>query len=414
MSLPSCDFSTSDQTAASIFYRAEAYLQQPIFRVIEYITRRGNPTTSHVFDNYESKTVEIAYRSFGPAALVGAAAYLCISPHWIPRALVAVVGVVFTFGVIPLAVHLLCYAFQKKNYIHLRTQVPEIPCNNPKIMTWNILGLPAGLNYTCGGQRPFRDRFPGIAEVIRRELPDTVIFQECMLDPLVTEMILQAFKDEYAHFFIHNGPNTFGIESGLLIMTKSSVYDYSFTLFEEGVSWKKMRGLSTLKIKMHPEDKHPTFAIISTHLEAGNDPKDREVRAAQLQQIHRFAQEQLPDVDFVVLAGDVNIDANGPEGKDLGRVLKGIHRDGEPTCTNLFNKLVYPEDKCPDYEWLDQIALILRNDDDAAKDVIQGLKVVPVFKNTEGNPDSSTSLSDHNPLIATLMLQDKSLRTPSR
>lgn len=404
MSLPSCDFSTSDQTIAQLFYKAEAYIHQPIFRVIEYITRRGNPTSSHVFDNYDSKTAEIAYRSFGPAALIGAAAYLCVSPQWIPRVIVATVGAVFTFGVLPLAVHLLGYMSQTKNYIHIRTRVPEIPCNNPKIMTWNILGLPAGLNYTCGGQRPFRDRFPGIAQMIRNEQPDTVIFQECMLDAKVTEMIMQEFKDEYAHFFIHNGPNTFGIESGLLIMTKNSAHDYSFTLFEKGVSWKKMRGFSTLKIKMHPNDNGPTFAIICTHLESGNEQEDRDVRAAQLLQIHNFAKEQLKDVDFVVLAGDVNIDANGPEGKDLGEVLKGIHRDGEATCTNVFNKLVYPHDKCPNDEWLDQIALILRNDGDAAKDVIKNLKVIPVYKNKKGQPDSSTSLSDHNPLVATLKI----------
>ncbi len=395
------DFSTSDQPLSRLLYTAEAYLEQPIFRVFEYLKRRGNPNTSNILDNYSTKTQEFAYRSFGPAVLFSAVAYLYAAPAWIPTAALMSAGAVFTLGVGPLALHLLAYASQKKAYIHIRTDIPEISCNNPKVMTWNILGLPAGLNYTCGGQRPFRQRFPGIAEVVHREQPDTVIFQECMLDAKVTEMIINEFKSEYAHFFIHNGPNTFGIESGLLIMTKNSVYDYSFTLFEKGVSWKKMRGLSVLKIKARPKDLHPAFAIIGSHLEPGSDQEDRDVRRSQLTQIHQFA-KTLTDVEFAIFAGDLNINASEPEGKQLHQVLKEIHKEGESTCTNVFNKMRYPEDKSPDDEWIDQIALILRNEADAAKNVIQALRVIPVFKNKDGRPDSSIALSDHNPLIATL------------
>lgn len=401
MSFPSNDFSTTDQIVAQLFYTAEAYLEQPIFRFVEYLKRRGNPTTPHVLDNCANKTLEFAYRSFGPAALFGAAAYLCAVPAWIPTAALISVGGVLTLGVAPLALHLLAYASQKKNYIHIRTNIPEISCNNPKVMTWNILGLPAGLNYTCGGQRPFRQRFPGIAEVIHREQPDTVIFQECMLDAKVTEMLINEFKGEYAHFFIHNGPNTFGIGSGLLIMTKNSVYDYSFTLFEKGINWRKMRGFTTLKIKARPEDTHPAFAIIGSHLEPGSDQEDRDVRKSQLAQIHQCA-KTLSDVEFAIFSGDLNINAVDPEGKQLEQVFKNIHKEGEPTYSNLFNKMRYPEDKSPDDEWIDQIALILRNEGDAAKNVIQSRRVIPVFKNKDGQPDSSISLSDHNPVIATL------------
>jgi exonuclease III len=401
MSIQPRNYSTSDQTSAQLFYKAEAYLEQPIFRVFEYFTRRGNPHASNLLDNYSTKTQELAYRFFGPAALIGAAAYLYAMPAALPAAALMSAGAMLTCGIAPLALHLLAYASQQKNHIHLRTNAPEIGCYNPKIMTWNILGLPAGLNYTCGGQRPFRQRFPGIAELIHQEKPDTLILQECMLDAKVTEMIIQEFKREYAHFFIHNGPNMFGIESGLVVMTKNSVYDYSFTLFEKGVSWKKMRGFSMLKIKAGPEDLHPAFAIIGAHLEPGSVSEAQDVRKAQLEQIHRFAKE-LTDVDFVIFAGDLNISAVDSEGEQLDPVFKDLHKEGEPTCTNVFNKMRYPEDKAADDEWIDQIALILRNEADATQNVIQSLKVIPVFKNKEGRPDSTIALSDHNPLIATL------------
>lgn len=156
-----------------------------------------------------------------------------------------------------------------------------------------------------------------------------------------------------------------------------------------------------IKIKAHPKDKHPAFVIIGAHLEPGSDQEDKNLRKSQLAQIHQFA-KTLTDVEFTIFAGDLNINAVDPEGEQLNQVLKDIHKDGEPTCTNVFNKMRYPEDKSPDDEWIDQIALILRNEADAAKNVILSRKVIPVFKNKEGHPDSSIALSDHNPLVATL------------
>jgi endonuclease/exonuclease/phosphatase family metal-dependent hydrolase len=377
---------------------------QPTYRVLEYFKRWGNPLTG--MDNYPSRVQEIAYRSFGPAALLGAAVYLSrqVSPMF---GLLTVGGLMALEGA-RTALHLLAFASQKKNYIHVRSQASEISSARPRVATWNLLGFPAGMNYTCGGTSPFRNRFPGIAKRIRQEDPDIVILQECVIDVLTIEAIIKEFKDKYAHFFIHNGPNKWGIESGLLIMTNCAVLDYTFTPFETN-DWTMTRGFATLKIPQ--QHGRPAFAVIGTHMEAGGSEKDTLKRTQQLAQIYKHAQS-LTDVDAVVLAGDLNIDAALEKDRiqtKIDEVLVDIHKDGEPTCTNEFNWLRYPHKrgKAPKSEYVDQIALIRRTGADAERKIVQNLKVIPVYTNTQGVPDSKTALSDHNPVFADLIWESK-------
>jgi exonuclease III len=266
-------------------------------------------------------------------------------------------------------------------------------------MSWNILGFPAGMNYTCGGCIPFRNRFPEIVNTIRRESPDIVVLQECLMDASVSEAFIKEFKSDYAHFFIHNGPNKWGTESGLLVMTKSYVSEYTFTLFEND-DWTMSRGFATLIIPASNEGR-PVFAVIGTHMEAGYGPEDARKRSEQLAQIHAHA-KSLHSVRTVILAGDVNIDAGQDNERELlGQVLDGVYGpNGLATCTNALNKIVYPKEKRPtEEEWVDQIAVIKRGD--APERALRDFRVIPVYHKVHGKIDSKNALSDHNALVAT-------------
>ncbi|HEY5236332.1 MAG TPA: hypothetical protein VIJ14_09155, partial [Rhabdochlamydiaceae bacterium] len=130
------EFDTSDSTTARSWYSWHGVVSQPSYRVIEYFKRYGNPADPTVLDNSSTKAREYAYRAFGPAALVGAAAFLA------KNATLPQVGLIFA-GLLALevgrtALHLLGYAAQKKKYIHVRGNAPEIHSENPKIMSWNV------------------------------------------------------------------------------------------------------------------------------------------------------------------------------------------------------------------------------------------------------------------------------------
>ncbi len=386
------DLEKSDARANS-WYRWHGIVSQPTYRVIEYFKRYGNPVDPTVLDNCSTKAREYAYRAFGPAALVGAAIFLA------KHATLPQIGLIFT-GLLALevgrtALHILGFSAQKKNYIHVRGNAAEIHSTEPKIMSWNILGFPAGMNYTCGGCIPFRNRFPEIVKTIRDENPDIAILQECLMDASVSEAFIKEFKKDYAHFYIHNGPNKLGLESGLLVMTKNYVTEYTFTPFKTN-DWTLSRGFATLTI---PATKsRPAFAVIGTHMEAGSAPEDAKKRKDQLAQIQAHA-KTLP-CETVILAGDLNIDA-GYESKRqlLENVLVSVNAPPkQATYTNELNKIRYPDAKSPSEEWLDQIAIIKR--DKAPARPLAEFKVIPVY-GVKGRVNSRKALSDHNPVVAT-------------
>ena len=384
----------SDARADS-WYRWHGIVSQPTYRVIEYFKRYGNPVDPTVLDNCSTKAREYAYRAFGPSALVGAVAFLA------KHATLPQIGLIFA-GLLALevgrmALHILGCSAQKKNYIHVRGDADEIHSAEPKIMSWNILGFPAGMNYTCGGCIPFRKRFPEIVETIRNESPDIVILQECLMDASVSEAFIKEFTKDYAHFYIHNGPNKFGLESGLLVMTKSFVSEYTFTPFATN-DWTMSRGFATLTIPASDEGR-PTFAVIGTHMEAGSAPEDAEKRKEQLAQIHAHAESLT--VTRVIIAGDLNMDTAKQEERDaLSPVLDSIYApEGLETCTTELNKIRYPDDNSPPKEWIDQISVIRRSG--APVRVLPEFKVIPAYQRVNGRIDSKTALSDHNAAVAT-------------
>ncbi len=386
----SINLEKSDARAAS-WYRWHGIVSQPTYRVIEYFKRYGNPADPTVFDNCSTKAREYAYRAFGPSALIGAAAFLTKQATLPQIGLLAVGLLVLEIG--RTALHLLGFSTQKKNYIHIRGEAPEIQSKNPKIMSWNILGFPAGMNYTCGGCIPFRHRFAEIAERIRSQNADIVILQECLMDASVPEAFVNEFKKDYAHFFTHNGPNKLGLESGLLVMTKYSVSDYTFTPFDNN-NWTLNRGFATLTIPASNE--RATFAVIGTHMEAGSSLEDAQKRNEQLAQIHEHAKTLL-DVERVILAGDLNMNAAEPEiQKILGEVLVNFHGSGMETCTNELNKIRYPDDPAPLKEWIDQISVIKRGQ---AEKPLAELKVIPAYQRVDGKINSKAALSDHNAVV---------------
>lgn len=368
----------SDSRVSRSFYYLHGIISQPTYRVVEYFKRFGNPTDPNVLDNGKH---EYAYRALGPLALTGAA--LLISP----TALVYIGLSIAALEVGRLALHILGYVLQEKDYIHVRTGAPEDPSATPKIMTWNILGFPAGLNYNCGGCIPLRERLAEITATIKSENPDIVILQECIMDASVSEAFIHAFKDEYAHFFIHNGPSPLGIESGLLVMSKSPIAEYSFTPFTTN-TWMK-RGFVTLKIPAY--ENRPAFAVIGTHMEAGSDPDDVSNRTKQLAQIHAHAKTLHCTA---VLAGDLNIDAK-TDTTELDKVLCQVHT--ELTCTNELNKIRHPNSS-PNEEAIDQIGIVKQDSTLLLK--LEISKVVRAYHKKDGMIDSRNALSDHHALVA--------------
>src|ERR1700733_541898 len=115
------DLEKSDARAES-WYSWHGIISQPTYRVIEYFKRYGNPVDPNVFDNCSKKAGEYAYRAFGPAALMGAAAFLA-KKATLPQICLLAAGLL-ALEVGRMALHILGFSAQKRNYIHVRGEAP--------------------------------------------------------------------------------------------------------------------------------------------------------------------------------------------------------------------------------------------------------------------------------------------------
>ena len=378
----SINFDESDSGLSRILYLTHGYMSEPIYRVVEYVTRCKNPLTPDMLDHYSTKGKEWAYRIIPSLILAGLFTTALIQ---FPFRQVAVLSGktlagLLVYEVLRTAIHMAARFNQKKFYIHVKGVAKEIITDTPVIATWNIFGFPAGGNYTYGGCTPFRKRFPEIVETIRKENADVVILQECIWDSKIPEDIIRAFKDQYAHFFIHNGPEYLYIESGLFIMSKSPIESYTYTSFAQQGGGMN-RGFVTLKIKGQTK----SYAIIGTHMEA-DAPENRK---SQLAQIHAAA-TKIAGVDQVILAGDTNINMQTNEAETFKQQFYNPFQE-MMTCTNLFRQQRDLTKKGPPAESVDVIAPLGKGRYDMNPKVVQGYQ-----------ESSKTAKSDHHMLVATI------------
>ena len=384
-------FTTSDSSFARTIYTVHGYVSEPLYRTLEYVRRWGNPLDPKVFDNCTTKVKELAYRTFAPATLVAGALYFY---DQLPLRELVVLGAVGE--VARLGLHVLGYAAQKKQYIHIRTKAAVTSTTSPIVATFNLLAFPAGLNYTCGGCTPLRNRFSGIVALIREAKADVIVLQELVMDTKTLELFAKEFEQEYAHMFVHNGPNLVGVESGLMVLSKLAVTAYSFTPFNDQY-WGMMRGFTMLEAKANPQDATSSFTIIGTHMEAGSTVASNKIRDSQLKQIHDAA-NKCTSSKAVILAGDTNINMKNTVAVQESRIAEFLvepYQEGPATCTNVFNRARYPEHKYPDEEWVDQVALVrISHDNVQYKKTEQ--KVLRAYE-----ASTKTALSDHHLLVAT-------------
>jgi len=223
------------------------------------------------------------------------------------------------------------YFFQKDGYTHVRGSTVEKRFNvrkpSLKIFSGNHCGAGGGLPLNHGGVIDWRYRLDSIVEAIETENADIVVLQE-YYDSAFAEALISRLQKSYAHMFFHLGQNLMGSESGVMVLSKAAVHKFSYTPFDNN-DWTLNRGFASLEIKSSPEANTPFCRILGTHLHHGNQEMDRQIRKEQVSQIVASIEADIP----TLLAGDLNIERDGKEGKTLSAFRHG-YLDQTPTCTN--------------------------------------------------------------------------------
>lgn len=227
------------------------------------------------------------------------------------------------------------FALQKDGYTHIRGTAPEKLLNSEapqmKVMSWNICGVGGGMSLDHGGVNHWRFRLDAIIEKIKSEDPDVLILQE-VYDTALAEALVDRLKSDYAHFFMHLGPNVWGSVGGCMMISKCPVHNFSHTSFEKN-KWTLNRGFASLELKATPQDDLPCARIIGTHLIHGDEAEDKKNRMEQIAQIASHVASQTLTMP-TVLAGDLNIERDQKEGEILSSHLHHSYQGQKPTCTN--------------------------------------------------------------------------------
>ncbi len=376
------------------FLNASSALAEPVcsaYSLFRY--RMVAPLYPGRFDTYPCLTKEVAYR-----AILGLGALLSVS-FCAAAPLPAACGIAF-FACGSKLMRAIGLALQKDGFTHVRGRAPEKDLEGRlKVMNWNVCGIAGGFHYDHCGVVDWKSRFQGIAKKIETENPDVLVLEE-IYDAALGEKLIERLKDKYAHFYFHMGKTVFGSVGGIMVLSKCAPYSFTHTEFETN-DWTLKRGFAALEIKARPSDRSPCARIIGTHFIHGDEPTDRAGRVRQLaQMVDHLAKEtfSLP----TLLAGDLNIERDGEEGRQLLPFLEHGYKGPDATCTNRLVAQWDCKAKSVWSETIDYISLFKERKELAVskeKAEFETCYLSPAFDNTF---NTRTALSDHHAVVATV------------
>ena len=348
------------------------------------------------FENCNTRIKEITVRSL----IVASAILGGILSYSLPIPTLCSVGIL---GIGSRFFRALGFVIQKNGYTHVRGSAAEkvLDKRNPqlKVMNWNVCGIGGGLTLDHGGVTHWRFRLEGIVKKIKVEDPDVLILQE-IYDTALAEALIEKLGQDYAHFFIHLGPNAMGSVGGCMVIAKCPVHNFSNTSFAIN-PWTINRSFATLEIKSSPEDSLPCARIIGTHL--FHRRANTKLRQRQIDQIVKEVCQKTLKLP-TILAGDLNIERDSEEGKNLSTYLVHGYQGKEPTASN---QLVFQWDHKIRDRWgamIDYISLFrsILPDGTSLPVAEEGISLSDchLVKAFDDSYDTRTALSDHHGVSA--------------
>ena len=383
------------------FLKLSSTLAEPFCKAWHLLNYRLiAPLDSLNFENDPSRMLEITKR----IAIVVAGIFTTYLAIKKPKAILTTLA---SLGFASRAFRFLGFSLQKNGYTHVLGKAQEITIAQQEskisIMSWNICGLGGGLSLDHGGVIDYRFRLDGIVQKIKEQNPDVLILQE-VYDTALAEMFIDKLQNDFAHFFIHLGPNPFGSVGGCMILSKCALHKFSYTCFDNN-HWSLNRGFATLEIKKSAYDPTSFIRIIGTHLIHGDSLESQQKRQQQIAQILQFLANQTLALP-TVLAGDLNIERDSSDGTLLSNCLTHGYSGSASTCTN---RLIAKWKKCEssvEEELIDYISLFKRikylGHDLAVVDKGVTFDLCHLIQAFDRSYNTKTALSDHHGVFALL------------
>lgn len=311
-------------------------------------------------------------------------------------------GVLFT--TFPGLFYRFCAAnLQSKPYIYWKGNASSYQ-KKPEsftVLSWNICAVGAGYAITDGGVMPWPFRIDSIAKKISQTDADAVCLSE-VFDIKTASQLYDQLKDQYAHFYVHIGPRTLGVSSGLFVASKYNIQNPSFTPFPKemlmGRTKNSEKGVFSFELG--------NFAtIFTTHLQHSEEPafptqeameSRRQEMALIIEKVNRVKNRA------IIVTGDLNMEEaefkNAPWASDFN---KGEMVDQDPSwggdefCAKLVKKKVSGPLN------LDHTLM--------KKGSAQAINTCLIKTSFDGKRFKEEALSDHAGLLSRITLLSKSV-----
>ncbi len=182
---------------------------------------------------------------------------------------------------------------------------PETTLDELNIISYNVFLRPRLIStseYTL-------DRAREIAKWLNNTEADVVTLQEAWNRKAVNAL-LNAVAEKFP-YSVTDQPGRFGlklISGGMLVLSRWPIEKVQTIAYEDcyGFDCRAAKGALHAVINLNDSTR---INVVTTHLDAGEKPKDRQVRASQLNQLRQFVDVIAQSGDPLLITGDFNINS---------------------------------------------------------------------------------------------------------
>ena len=326
-----------------------------------------------------------------------------------------------------------------------------------KVFSWNVCAMSGGFPYATGGVRPWRQRLTDIALEIKKRDADVVCLQE-MHDNDASWRLIDELKSVYFYFYYNIGSPYFGANSGLFVASKYEIKNPQFSTFQSKIrlidSCFTGKGYFSFELALQ---NHKIVRLFNTHFQHSQDDltplqTEKQVREEQMSQIVSTiqGQEKTSSAETLFLiVGDFNttpdeynsstyqnlfvnlllsstsstmveerlrgagVNQEDGNGEEIGKAKETRFLQASCFYQELMYKLwenrtVKDENSTIDYALVYKNEAVERDGFSARTEIVDAEEVLAIDWGKEGEPegvlDPQRALSDHLPLMTTLMV----------
>lgn len=263
-----------------------------------------------------------------------------------------------------------------------------------KILSWNVFLRPAILK---DGQL---ERVDSISAYLNRSDADVLVLQE-VFHGKARKKLIANISNEYP-YVTKAGPMSFwGISSGVLIASKDSIHLTKRISFRRGIGSDKMAKKGGIAASISHNGKN--YNIIGTHLQAGKGKERESIRRSQMLRLKKLSASIKEMCNApVIYAGDFNMPFKSENFELLIDSLDVSCAKPESdiqATSNFADSDLYPSNGKP--KWIDFIFTEKNKGLETSNCVIEEPRA------RYRKDRKKERLSDHNPIISTVMLNDE-------